>query len=394
MLGTLLAKVFGTQNERELKKIRPIVEAINAARAVGLEPDRQPAPGQDRRVPPAAGRRRHARRPAARGLCRRARGRPPRAQHAALRRAAHRRLRAAHRPHRRDEDGRRQDAGRDAAGLPQRAGRPGRPRGHGQRLPGAPRLGVDGQDLPLPRHDGRRHPARSQRPGTPGRVRLRHHLRDQQRVRLRLPARQHEVRPRALRPARAPFRDRGRGRQHPDRRGPDAADHLGTGRGIHRPVLRGRPHHPEAQAGRGDPRRHQGRGSRPARSHRRLHQGREAQDRHAHRKRDGPGRRDAGAPAAARRPVRPGQHAAAPPRQPGAACPHALPPRRGLHDQGRPGRHRRRVHGPPDAGAPVERRAAPGRRGQGAGQDRAREPDARDHHLPELLPQVQEARRA
>ena len=29
MLGTLLAKVFGTQNERELKKIRPIVEAIN-----------------------------------------------------------------------------------------------------------------------------------------------------------------------------------------------------------------------------------------------------------------------------------------------------------------------------------------------------------------------------
>jgi preprotein translocase subunit SecA len=30
MLGTLLAKVFGTQNERELKKIRPIVEAISA----------------------------------------------------------------------------------------------------------------------------------------------------------------------------------------------------------------------------------------------------------------------------------------------------------------------------------------------------------------------------
>ena len=33
MLGTLLAKVFGTQNERELKKIRPIVEAINAVEA-------------------------------------------------------------------------------------------------------------------------------------------------------------------------------------------------------------------------------------------------------------------------------------------------------------------------------------------------------------------------
>ena len=50
--------------------------------------------------------------------------------------------------------------------------------------------------------------------------------------------------------------------------------------------------------------------------------------------------------------------------------------------------------GPPDAGPPLERRAAPGGRGQGEGQDRAREPDARDHHLPELLPQVQEARRA
>jgi preprotein translocase subunit SecA len=30
MLGTILAKVFGTQNERELKRIRPVVEAINA----------------------------------------------------------------------------------------------------------------------------------------------------------------------------------------------------------------------------------------------------------------------------------------------------------------------------------------------------------------------------
>ena len=36
MLGTLLAKVFGTQNERELKAIRPLVEQINA-----LEPSIQ-----------------------------------------------------------------------------------------------------------------------------------------------------------------------------------------------------------------------------------------------------------------------------------------------------------------------------------------------------------------
>src|SRR5882724_10988180 len=36
MLDTVLAKVFGTQNERELKKIRPIVDAVNA-----LEPSVQ-----------------------------------------------------------------------------------------------------------------------------------------------------------------------------------------------------------------------------------------------------------------------------------------------------------------------------------------------------------------
>ena len=109
--------------------------------------------------------------------------------------------------------------------------------------------------------------------------------------------------------------------------------------------------------------------------------------------RHGQGRAAARAPAGARleRPLRPGQHAAAPPRPAGAARAHAVPPRRRLHDQGRRRRHRRRVHRPPDAGPPLERRPAPGGRGQGEGQDRAREPDARHHHLPELLPQVQEA---
>ena len=197
----------------------------------------------------------------------------------------------------------------------------------------------------------------------------------------------------ALRPARPQLRDRRRGRQHPHRRGPDAAHHLGPGRRVHGPLLRGRPHHPAADAGRRDARRHEGRGSRAARGDRRLPRRREAQDGDAHRERHGEGREAARPPHAAGRPVRPGEHAAAPPRQPGAARPHAVPPGRGLHDQGRRGRHRRRVHGPPDAGAPLERRAAPGRRGQGEGEDRAREPDARHHHLPELLPQVQEALR-
>ncbi len=33
MLGTLLAKVIGTQNERELKRLRPLVEQVNALEA-------------------------------------------------------------------------------------------------------------------------------------------------------------------------------------------------------------------------------------------------------------------------------------------------------------------------------------------------------------------------
>ena len=94
------------------------------------------------------------------------------------------------------------------------------------------------------------------------------------------------------------------------------------------------------------------------------------------------------------RPVRPREHAGPSPPQSGAARPRHLSPRRGLHGQGRRSRHRRRVHRPADAGPPLERRPAPGGRGEGEGQDRAREPDARDRHLPELLPQVQEARPA
>ena len=130
-----------------------------------------------------------------------------------------------------------------------------------------------------------------------------------------------------------------------------------------------------------------------ARDDGRLHRRREAQDGDADRNRHGQGRGDALASARAGlgRPLRPGQHAAAPPRAPGAARAHAVPPRRRLHDQGRRRRDRRRVHRPPDAGPALERRAAPGGRGQGEGEDRAREPDARHHHLPELLPQVQEA---
>ena len=62
-------------------------------------------------------------------------------------------------------------------------------------------------------------------------------------------------------------------------------------------------------------------------------------------------------------------------------------------DEGPGGDHRRRVHRPPDARPPLVRRPAPGRGSQGRRQDPAREPDAGHHHLPELLPHVQEAGR-
>ena len=134
---------------------------------------------------------------AARGLRRRARGRQAHAADAPLRRAADRRHGAAQRQDRRDAHRRRQDAGRDAAGLPERARRQGRPRRHGQRLPRAARRRLDGPALPLPRPHRRRQPVADGARRQAGRVRRRHHLRHQQRVRLRLPARQHGVRRRA-----------------------------------------------------------------------------------------------------------------------------------------------------------------------------------------------------
>ena len=71
-------------------------------------------------------------------------------------------------------------------------------------------------------------------------LRRRHHLRHQQRVRLRLSARQHEVPLRGHGPARLQLRDRRRGRHHPDRRGAHAADHLRPDRGQFRALPPGR----------------------------------------------------------------------------------------------------------------------------------------------------------
>ncbi len=121
-------------------------------------------------------------------------------------------------------------------GLPQRADRQGRARRHGERLPGQPRRASGWAALaPLPGPERGRQPAADAARAKAGRLRRRHHLRHQQRVRLRLPARQHGLRRGASACSAAQLRHRRRGGLHPDRRGPHAADHLRPGRGPHRP---------------------------------------------------------------------------------------------------------------------------------------------------------------
>ena len=220
--------------------------------------------------------------------------------------------------------------------------------------------------------------------GEAGRVRRRHHVRHQQRIRLRLPARQHGVRDRRARAARAHLRDRRRGGLDPDRRGAHAAHHLGPGRRQRRDVLPAERTRAQAQAAgrREGPGRLLGRrkgasgaavGGRPR-----------ARGRHP---------RAGGTDPAGIRALRRAEHLADAPPVRGAARAVALPPRPALRRAERRSRHRRRVHRSPDVGPALVRRPAPGGRGQGRRADPAREPDARVDHVPELLPHVRQAGR-
>ena len=242
------------------------------------------------------------------------------------------------------------------------------------------------------------HPARHAGPGPPARLRLRRHLRHEQRVRLRLPARQHEVLARRVRPARAALRDRRRGRLDPDRRGAHAADHQRAGRGVDRHLLprrrdrraAGRAAHHRPGRGQGQVRRHLARGGR------RLPRQREEQERLADRAGRDPRlpRLGRGEPARPRPDGEAARHAAGPARQ------GVLQARRRVRGQQQRGHHRRRVHRPADAGPALERGAAPGGRGPRepdlppAGARRRGEPDPRDDHLPELLPPLRASSRA
>ena len=66
----------------------------------------------------------------------------------------------------------------------------------------------------------------------------------------------------------------------------------------------------------------------------------------------------------------------------------ALQAGRGVRGEGRRGDHRGHLHRAADAGAALERRAAPVHRGQGGREHPQGRPDAGHHHLPELLSPV------
>ena len=193
--------------------MRPTVEAINA-----LGPDLERVSDAALRAKTDEFRKRladgaPAGRPPRRGLRGVPRGRAAHRPDAALRRPAHGRHGAAPGQDRRDGDRRGQDARRDPAGLPERAAGARHAHRHRQRLPRASRCAVDGPDLPRARAEPGRDPARGvvslrsdarlarhSAGGSPGLhaargLPRRHHLRHQQRVRLRLPPRQHALQP-------------------------------------------------------------------------------------------------------------------------------------------------------------------------------------------------------
>ena len=375
MLGAVARKLFGSANDRRIKKYQPRVDAINA-----MEKEIEALSDEALRARTAEFRketreRQGSRRPAGAGLRDRARGGQAHARPAPFRRAADRRHGAARRQHLGNEDRRRQDAGRDAGGLSQRARGPRRPRRHRQRLPRQTRRRMDGPDLQFSRPDRRRDRARARRRAAQEGLRLRHHLRHQQRIRLRLSARQHEVPDGGHGPAQPCLRHRRRSRLDPGRRGAHAADHFRSARGPLRILQHHRQIYPEARQGRLRTRREA--------AHRRAVGSRHGKDGiHAARRR----------PAQGRLALRRRERLDRPSRQSGAARAQAVPARQGLHRAQRRGRHHRRVHRPHDAGPALFGRAASGARSQGAPADPAGKPDAGLDHVPELFPHVRKAR--
>ena len=245
---SVFQKILRAGEGRTLKRMEQRVREVNAFEEDIERLSDDELGRKDDRVPRAVRGGGDPRRAAARGVRLRPRGLEAHARPAPLRRPAGRRHGAARGPDRRDEDRRGQDAGRDAAAVPERDRRRQRAAGHRQRLPGPPRRGLDGADLPGARRLGRRDPEHDAGRRAAHRLRVRHHVRHQLGVRLRLPARQHGAGGRVHGAARPLVRDRGRGRLDPDRRGADAADHLRRAGAGRRDLLLLRPRRPRPRS--------------------------------------------------------------------------------------------------------------------------------------------------
>ncbi len=243
-------------------------------------------------------------------------------------------------------------------GLSERARRQGRPRGHGQRLPGRARRRVDGQGLQVPRHDGRRRSCRSRAPRTSGSpTRPTSPTAPTTSSASTTCATTWNTR-RPIGASAARLCDRRRGRLDPDRRGAHAADHLRPGRGSQRAV---RAHERGAAAADAPARRRR----RPAtsgstRRRTRCTSPRPATTRSRASSPHGPAGGE-------REPVRAAEHHPDAPPERGVAGASPVPPRPAVRGAERRDHHRRRVHRPSDAGPALVRGPAPGGRGQGEG---------------------------
>ena len=229
-----------------------------------------------------------------------------------------------------------------------------------------------------------------------GGLRAGHHLRHQQRVRLRLPARQHVLEPRREGPARprlraSSTRSTTSSSTRPARRSSSRARPRTTPPGTPRPTSWSRasgecakdPRH-----GRATPRKAVDTGDyKIDEKNKRVtftDQGMNHIEELLRQRR--------GSSAARCSPTRTSSTSTTSPRPCARTAP--VPQGRGLRGAGRQGADRRRVHGPHPARPALLRGPAPGHRGQGAHPDRPAQPHPRHDHLPELLPHVRQARRA
>ena len=132
MFGSFIKKIIGSKNERELKKLWPIVAKINAMESsiAALSDEQLRGKTTEFKERNARGESLDALLPEAFAVCREASKRVLGMRHFDVQLIGGMVLHSGQ--DRRDEDRRRQDPGRHPAGLPECHQRQGRPRGYGQ----------------------------------------------------------------------------------------------------------------------------------------------------------------------------------------------------------------------------------------------------------------------